>query len=306
MSQDKKELFDTLEKKISSYKGYPLPGINSKASKYCLIMQMVDSIRRIEYVKVISSKSLDETCIIPNLNGFNPLKAAIWHNRNGNLDDAFWLVFLAIHFGKHSVDGWNHVRNVYGKFGEVEFWSWINIIQNIDDFKLWLNINNARLKENGTFSNHRRYQSLDAYSQYGTGSTIESYINWIGNDGSHRDFLYNIINIVGDEPRELFKELYKSMNSVIGFSRLGKFDFLTMIGKLELIEIEPNSTYIAGATGPKTGAEMLFGIKETPRILDSMLADLEVHLGLYFGMQVLEDSICNWQKSPESYEYFRG
>jgi hypothetical protein len=31
---------------------------------------------------------------------FDPLKAAVLHYRRGRVDEAYWLVFLAVHFGK--------------------------------------------------------------------------------------------------------------------------------------------------------------------------------------------------------------
>ena len=41
-----------------------------------------------------------------------------------------------------------------------------------------------------------------------------------------------------------------------------------------------------------------------PRQLDQWLVELEAHLSV--GMQVLEDSLCNWQKSPDRFDRFRG
>lgn len=45
----------------------------------------------------------------------------------------------------------------------------------------------------------------------------------------------------GQEATVVFRELYRSMQSVHGFGRLGKLDFLTMIGKLDLAPIEADS-----------------------------------------------------------------
>ena len=40
------------------------------------------------------------------------------------------------------------------------------------------------------------------------------------------------------------------MDTVQRFGRLGKFDFLTMLGKLGIAPIEPGITFLKGATGP--------------------------------------------------------
>lgn len=99
------------------------------------------------------------------------------------------------------------------------------------------------------------------------------------------------------------------MVAVASFGRTGQFDYLTMLAKLDLAEIEPGSTYMTGATGPLAGAHLLFGtnsVTATPRQLDGWLVELEATLGVEMGMQILEDSLCNWQKSPAQFVPFRG
>ena len=83
---------------------------------------------------------------------------------------------------------------------------------------------------------------------------------------------------------------------------------LTMIGKLDLAPIEPGSTYMEGATGPLKGARLLFfGTKDADigrATLDQLAIQLESKIGV--GMQVIEDALCNWQKSPSKFKRFRG
>lgn len=113
---------------------------------------------------------------------------------------------------------------------------------------------------------------------------------------------------VGQKPRAVFADLYVSMSAVKRFGRLAKFDFLSMLGKLGVAPIDPDTAYLKGATGPLRGARLLFGGDTSSRIstvvLESRLQELDQRLNV--GMQVLEDSLCNWQKSPERYVYFRG
>jgi hypothetical protein len=66
-----------------------------------------------------------------------------------------------------------------------------------------------------------------------------------------------------------------------------------------------------GATGPLSGARLLFGGKITAKLgwsdLDAWLVELEADLDVgIHGMQVLEDALCNWQKSPKRFKPFRG
>ncbi len=93
------------------------------------------------------------------------------------------------------------------------------------------------------------------------------------------------------------------MDMIVSFGRLARFDYLAMVGKLQLASIEPGSTYMAGATGPRCGAQLLFGIDAKPKDFDGWL--LELDDVLHVGMQVLEDALCNWQKSPREFEPFR-
>ena len=63
-----------------------------------------------------------------------------------------------------------------------------------------------------------------------------------------------------------------------------------------------------GATGPLAGARLLFTGDEMasigPADLDAWLIALDSDLDV--GMQVLEDALCNWQKSPLEFVPFRG
>ncbi|HEV2687133.1 MAG TPA: hypothetical protein VGV35_01225, partial [Bryobacteraceae bacterium] len=107
----------------------------------------------------------------------------------------------------------------------------------------------------------------------------------------------------GGDPGAAFDSLYRSMEVVRRFGRLARFDYLTMVGKLELAPIKPGSAYLNGSTGPLAGARLLFGNGSAAN-LDEWVIQLDGKLQV--GMQVLEDSLCNWQKSPEAFKAFRG
>ncbi len=118
-------------------------------------------------------------------------------------------------------------------------------------------------------------------------------------------FFNDVSEANGGDRRRMFDWLYRSMErNVIAFSRLSCFDYLTMLGKLNLAPIEPGSVYMDGATGPFDGGKLLFGGNPTREQLDAWLVQLGDHLGV--GMQVMEDAICNWQKSPDAFKRFRG
>jgi hypothetical protein len=248
----------------------------------------------------------------PATSFFDPLRAAVLHNNQGHTDEAWWLVFLATHFGKHEKDGWRLTRDIYGKLSQGGIWDWAAVSQNQSTFQAWLETHEHTLLGGDgisrRFSNHRKYESLKASSASGTGQIISSYILWIAPPRTHSEMIRQLHRTVGQDPKTVFKALFNSMNVVKRFGRLGKFDFLAMLGKLGIAPIEPGSAFLKNSTGPLAGARLLFGgsqnAKLSANILEAKVLEFGNHIGL--GAQILEDGLCNWQKSPEVYVRFRG
>jgi Alpha-glutamyl/putrescinyl thymine pyrophosphorylase clade 3 len=286
----------------------PLSGISDSGSLDCLVRQIIDSIRRVDFVKHLGATNYDEVVSNPSSVRFDPLKAAVFRAKQGDHGDAVWLVFLAVHFGKHAKDGWSLVRVVYGGGGGDELWNWKNVSTRTVEFIEWLNSHQALLR-GFRFSNHRKYESLDAKSAAGTGSVVRSFIDWIGAEGSFVKLVRQLHKQVGQDPAKVFDALYLSMKSVKRFGRLAKFDFLTLLGKLGIAPIYPGSAYIKdNATGPYSGIRLLVTGKRDGDLsrteADEIATKIAGSLGI--GLQEMEDSVCNWQKSPGRYQYFRG
>jgi hypothetical protein len=167
--------------------------------------------------------------------------------------------------------------------------------------------NLENLDISGRFSNHRKFESKKPEA---IAKTFRTFHEWQTEFGGFRERLVATHQKVGQEPHATFDELYASMKGVsrFGGGRLGRFDFLTMLGKLEIAPIGPGSVYLDGASGPLDGARLLFfGDRKhaiTGKALEPRVDALDEILGV--GKQVIEDSLCNWQKSPEHYVYFRG
>ena len=288
-----------------------LAGILEKNMRECFLEQLLESIRRVEYVKVISTRKISKCRADPAADIFDPIYAAIYHQKNGDIEEAFWLVFLFVHFGKHARGGWRYLKDVYGSLGKGPLWTWSRTSADPGEFRDWLAdsiymISGSRSP--GGFGNHRKYQSLDAYKEFGTGSAVESYVNWTGQSKSQKDLFMCFCDQANGDFYKAFDSLYRSMNSVASFGRTAKFDYLAMVGKLDLAPIKPGSAYLDGSTGPIIGATLLyFGTitaKVSPKKLDLWLQELNAFLNV--GMQPLEDALCNWQKSPKKFRAFRG
>lgn len=285
----------------------PLPGIRECANREAFTEQLLESVHRVRFVAVLRTRELSDLRADPNNELFDPLKAAILHHRRGNIEEAFWLVFVFVHFGKHARAGWRYAREVYGRLGHGDKWDWSNTSADPAGFRAWLDFQQEDLKREGIiggFGNHRKYESLDAYSPNGTGAAVESYVRWVNPPRTHQQLMEHACREAGGNQRRVFDNLYHSMNAVARFGRTARFDYLTMVGKLGLAMIEPGSTYMGNSTGPLRGARMLFGADENAQTLDRWLVELDAQLNV--GMQVLEDSLCNWQKSPAKFKPFRG
>lgn len=309
-------LVEELERQLIAYskESRPLPGIATADARESFVGQLIDSIRRVKYVYTIRDRDIAESCFDPTSDHFDPLKAAIAAQKRGDTEEAFWLVFLAIHFGKALRSGWRLARDIYGRMGDGNAWTWDISSERPDDFREWLAKHYSALKGDGVprnFGNHRKYETLKPFSRRSTANVVASYIEWVGPSRSHLKLLQSAQKAVGDDPRQMFHYLFRSMEAVISFGRTARFDYLTMLGKLELAPIYPGSTYMEGATGPVRGARLLFSgvvnsnIERT--LLDQWLVELDGTLPLGpFGMQILEDAVCNWQKSPTKFTRFRG
>ncbi len=282
----------------------PLPGISDQAALDTLAQQMIASLRRLDFTDIIKKRDIDVSRADPFNAKFDPEKAAILHARKGDLDEAVWLIFLATHFGKHSKHGWKRMQDVYSGLGK-KIWTWERVSQNVLGFRTWIEENRGYI--GGAFGNHRKYESLNGNASNGTGEAVASYVRWIGQSHSHSKKFSELVKIGGNNPESIFDAFYMDMQ-VVRFGRLGKFDFLAMLGRLDFAPITPGKAYLLGATGPLNGARLLFGGDAGKPIssikLESWLQELDV--GLKVGQQVLEDSLCNWQKSPKRFIDFKG
>jgi hypothetical protein len=100
-----------------------LAGLSDKLIRRTLALQMIASLRRLEYTAILKSRDIHPNRENPNSDMFDPERAALLHARNGEVDEAIWLIFLSIHFGKHGKHGWRMMRDVYSGLGG-DRWTW--------------------------------------------------------------------------------------------------------------------------------------------------------------------------------------
>ncbi|MDV2980255.1 UNVERIFIED_CONTAM: hypothetical protein Q9R71_24060 [Actinomycetes bacterium ARC8] len=300
--------FDELSTNISKFEDAegPLPGIVGDVERSVLINQMIDSERRNQHFARLLTRKLTADVANPHHPDFDPLRAAIYHWRAGNEDEAYWLVFQFVHFGKHPTAGWRYVREVYGRLNSHPIWSWDEISANTPEFRLWLGESQEQLLRKDQprgFGNHRKYSSLSHESHRGTAAVFESYVEWVMARGSHAKLFaaYSHLPSAADK----FDALYKEMTVITDFGRIAKFDYLMTLSRLGFLDIEPGCAYLKNATGPLYGARLLIDGEQSnasAKDLEKVIKKFAATVGVTFD--VIEDAVCNWQKNPVTFNKF--
>lgn len=283
----------------------PLPGIASSAAKDTFVAQLVDSDRRRRFALRVATSDPDPKVLGEPLSAFDPHFAAVHCVRDGDFDEACWLVFLATHFGFHRRNRWALSGNFYRRLDAGQPWTWKTVSAEPAAVRAWLDSNRDALRSaGGPFGNHRKYESLAGGTPMGTGEAIESYVGWVGS--SHRA-LFDDLCVAGSA-QQSFAAVYASMADVARFGRTARFDYLTMLGKLGVVDLCPDKLCLQNSSGPLDAARLLVsgsaGVKTSAAELEGYLCDLGDHLGVTFD--ILEDGLCNWQKSPGRFISFRG
>ena len=286
---------------------FNLPGIGEPEYLNSLVGQLIESQRRVRYVASLRERGVSARRADPVDPLFDPLKAAVYYQQLGRLDEAFWMVFFFVHFGRHKRGGWRYACEVYRGLGAPNHWDWATTSADPLAFRRWLHDNQEQIRNPalpGGFGNHRKYESLNAWGPNGTGATFQTYVQWVDPPRTHAELLEQAYQDSGGEPREAFRLLYNSMAAVARFGRTARFDYLATVGNLHLANIVPHSAHLQGSSGPLSGARLLFGPGRSTGYMSERLNELGEHLGV--GMQVIEDALCNWQKSPQAFRPYRG
>lgn len=294
-----------LENKLLSFSQHTmhLPGVVPPENMFAFVAQLIDSLQRVAYVQTVRNRPISAARADPKSPLFDPIRAAVLLAGN-QTEEAFWLVFLATHCGRNLRTEWQLAAELYGA-SEAAPWTWTRVMNDPQSYAAW--VEDHRETFGGMFGNHRKYESLKPGPK-GTGAIVRSYVDWISSYGSHTAMVAHAQGQANGSTRRAFGILYEQMRAVLRFGRTGRFDYLTMLSKVGLAPIEADSTYMKEATGPKRGARLLFDgqidSNTGARTLEENVATLEQYLRV--GMQVMEDAMCNWQKSPNLYRPFRG
>lgn len=274
------------------------PGLRSEADRRRLVRELKRSL--LEH-RALRMRKFDGDHD-PASDGFHPLTAILHLASSGDYNEACWLAFLSIHFGwdgDASGTG-KFIRFFYGKLGNPDYWRWRVTARRPTLVRGWLARNRDTFK-GLRFGNHRKYETLNPNSPAGTPAVIESFCAWVkqhGGNSPYDAFLSLLTPAMTRE--ESFDRLFRSFR-VRRFGRTARFDFLSLLGNLELLPITPGHCYLRGATGPKSAALLTCTGRRRGRLSPEIAQKIETlrqHLGV--PANVMEDALCNWQKHAQA------
>jgi Alpha-glutamyl/putrescinyl thymine pyrophosphorylase clade 3 len=283
---------------VAKLRAYPraanVPGLRERTAAQRFADELAASM--LHYRRIQQGVFVGHTDVLQD--GFNPIIEILRLQKTGESDEACWLSFLAVHFGwdwTPSDSTGKLVRLFYSKLGAGK-WDWATVASSPESVRPWLECN-LGVFTRLSFGNHRKHEHLAPAHRDGTPSVIASLVAWVRGNG--HDSLYAALAkcVAGCAPDSAFDNVYRNF-AVRRFGRLGKFDYLSLLGNLGVLPIHPGHTYVVGSTGPRKGALLLIGQKKG-RLTRRVIEELE-HLQRYLEVpaEVLEDALCNWQKRP--------
>jgi hypothetical protein len=207
---------------------------------------------------------------------------------SGDLDEAVWRCFLAVHFGRASANDERilSASKFLCAFGAEPFWTWQRVCGAPEALRRWLSEHVVNLKSL-SYGNHRKYESKRPKAIW---AVMESFVTLAQEHGGPLE----LFTIDPKDAAKGFDLLYRRLSSLRQFGRTGRFDFLVLLSDLKLITVEPALCYLEGSTGPLSGARGLWG-KRSVRELERLAADLAERVSV--SPIGVEDALCNWQKA---------
>ncbi len=260
-----------------------------------LSLQTIDSIRRITIYDTYAIKARQAEG--SSLSYFHTSNPFILSQRDSlPLNSRVWYIYLATYFGKSNKSKWKLFNNAAFRKDKtlIELDHILNNRQNYYEY-----LRSLDFFAESNFSNHRKYtkKALD-----GEGGVLNSM----------EYFLDNMDHFTHANSVE-FDFIYKRALLIPNFGRMAAFDFTASLSKCNLNVDAPVSMYHQSSTGPLRALKhilILSGAESTNRkaqveLGDKLLQWFINNSDIPMIAQVIEDAICNWQKSPTRHvKYF--
>lgn len=265
-----------------------LPILASTVELSVLAHQLVDSLNRKQYFALLQQRDIHIDRISPYCDLFDPIRAVI-ALKERHFDEACWLTFLLVHTGNTASQQWQLVRDLYGNWNKQPQLTWHEVNKNLSPVSLWIKQAHQQPYK-PKFGSHRKYETIAQLED-----VIYSYIQWVKRSGGHKALFLD----PAFDPKIRYQQIYAKMN-VLRFGRLAKYDYLGLLSRTGVANLQADQCYLVGASGPLKGAKRMFGLYED-EALNTMASKFADEFDLDY--QVFEEALCNWQKSPMHYKY---
>jgi len=287
-----KEIIEFWEQAIASI-------LNTKFEKEILSvlsLQTVDSIRRIQVYKAYASKAVKAD--INNLPYNHTSNPFILSQRDSlSIESRVWFIYLATYFGKSNKSKWKLFKKAAYRHDNTLIT--IEEIQKDKD-KYFLYLSSLDFFRNCNYSNHRKYTKKSLDGNKGVLNSMDFFIR-------------NLNKFINENPAD-FDSVYIKSRNIPNFGRMAGFDFTSSLSKCNLNVNEPDSMYHQNSTGPLRALKKMLDMAQVSDkskskqidLGDNLLHWFQENTDIKFVAQVLEDSICNWQKEPTQYKRYFG
>lgn len=260
-----------------------------------LALQTLDSIRRVDIYRIyrLKAEKADETGLSYQHTS-NPF--VLSQRTSLDINSRVWYVYLATYFGKSNRSKWTLFnRASYRANGTLITLE--EILENREDYFSYLETIN--LFDGTRFSNHRKYTKKELHGNKGLIQSINYFLDHIDEFSNDDNIEYDII--------------YKRALNIPNFGRMAAFDFTSSLCKCNLHVNEPTSMYHENSTGPLSALKDLLRLAgkvnskaNQIELGNNLLTWFRGNSEIFMVAQVLEDAICNWQKSHRTYQRYFG
>ncbi len=261
-----------------------------------LCYQTIDSIRRISIYKKYAEKAKNaEELNLPFYYTSNPFTLS--QRSSLNIGSKVWYIYLATYFGKSNKSKWKLFYKAAFRKDEtlirVE-----EILASREQY--YSHLSNIDLFENADYSNHRKFTKKSLVGEKGVINSMDYFLDNLDDYSHAKPIDFNII--------------YNNALKIPNFGRLAAFDFTSSLCKCNLNVKDPISMYHHNSSGPLRALKdflILADCKDLSKSAQIKLGDdllywFFQHSDIEIVAQVLEDAICNWQKSPRHYQRYFG
>ena len=275
-----------------------LPGIRKKDDSALLASNIVQSVYKYE----TRQDSLNKYALNPINNEFDPLKLAVYHLRQNNRMEAWWLVFLSCWFEYNDKDGWKLLQAIYFRLGENVNWDWQRVVYDCEEFGQWLINRQPDIGKLGRMGGRHKQPAFDNHQAIKTKEVLCYFINWW--KLNHEEVIEDSRLKAGASPKVFFRNMYNYVFSGLNIDRYLYYRFLTCASFLNLADMEPDQPFIANGSFYKKTVRGLFqekNGKELPvKDLTQCIVEMAEWLNIPFPFLVLEDALSKYFLQKQS------